>query len=108
MVDNPVQAHVSDSGIGGEVEVINQLIEGFPHCTPLGEDLLPLPVVCPGHGGDDGDGSGGTLVSPILGDLGDAGWNVLEERGDGVPPRIHRVNGDSGGVQQRLDLCLQL
>ena len=44
-----------------------------------------MPVVRPGHGGDDGDGSGGTLVSPVLGNLGDAGRNDLEARGDGVP-----------------------
>ena len=46
-------------------------------------------------------------MSPVLGDLGDAGWNVLEARGDGVPPRIHRVDGDSGSIQEGLDLCLQ-
>ena len=54
-----------------------------------GKDRLPLPVVRPRHGGDDGDGSGSALMSPVLGDLGDAGWNVLEARGDGVPPCIH-------------------
>ena len=91
-------------GISRVVEVLNKFLEGIALRPWLREGRRPLPVVCPRHGGDDGDGSGGTLVSPILGDLGDAGWNVLEARGDGVPPRIHRVNGDSGGIQQRLDL----
>ena len=85
-------------GISRVVEVLNKLFEGIAPWSWLGEDRRPLPVVRPRHGGDDGDGFGGALVSPVLRDLGDAGWNVLEARGDGVPPRIHRVNGDSGGI----------
>ena len=104
----PLQADITGDGISRIVEVLNKLLEGIVPRPWLGEDRRPLPVVHPVHGGDDGDGSSGALVSPILGDLGDAGWNVLEARGDGVPSRIHRVNGDSGDVQQRLDLCLQL
>ena len=66
--------------------MLNKFLEGIAPRPWLGEDRRPLPVVRPGHGGDDGDSSGGALVSPVLGDLGDAGWNVLEARGDGVPP----------------------
>ena len=87
---------------------MNKLLEGIAPRPWLGEDRCPLPVIRPGHGGDDGDGSGGALVSPVLGDLGDTGRNVLEARGDGFPPHVHRVDGDSGSVQERLDLCLQV
>ena len=89
------------------IEVIDELFESFSSWPWLGEDQHPLPEICPGHGGDDGDGYGGALVSPVLGDLRDAGWNVLEARGDGVPHHFHRVDGDSGSVQEGLDLCLQ-
>ena len=90
------------------IEVIDELLESILPRTWLGEDRQPLPKVRLGHGGDDSDGSGGALVSPVLGDLRDAGWNVLEARGDGVPHHVHRVDGDSGSVQEGLDLCLQV
>ena len=76
--------------------------------APLGEDRLPLPVVCPGHGGDDGDGSGGARMDPVLSNLRDAGRDVPEACIDGTFPHIHRVYGNSGGIQEGLDLRLQV
>ena len=108
VADNPVQAHDGHNGVGGKAEVINQLIEGIPRRTPLGEDRFPLPVVRPRHVGDDGDGPSGTRMDPMLGDLHDASWDVLEACGDCTSPRIHRVYGDSGSFQKGLDLRLQV
>jgi hypothetical protein len=47
-------------------------------------------------------------VSFVAGDLRDAGWDVLEECGDGTPSCVHRVDGDSRSVQKSLDLRLQV
>ena len=47
-------------------------------------------------------------MDPVLGDLHDAGWDVLEACGDGAPPRVHRVYGNSGSLQKGLDLRLQV
>ena len=58
--------------------------------------------------GDDGDGPGGVRMDPVLGDLRDAGRDVPKAYGDGAPSRIHRVNGNSGGIQEGLDLRLQV
>ena len=43
-------------------------------------------------------------MDSVLGDLRDAGRDVLEACGDSAPPHVHRVDGDSGGVQKGLDL----
>ena len=71
-----------------------------------GKDRLPLPVVRPRHGGDDGDGSGGTLVSSVAGDLLDSGRDVPQARGNGAPSHIYRVDGNLGSVQEGMDLRL--
>jgi hypothetical protein len=43
-------------------------------------------------------------MDSMFGDFLDAGWDVPEACGDGAPPRVHRVYGDSGSVQEGLDL----
>ena len=63
-----------------------------------------MPVVRFGHVGDDGDGPGGARMDPMFGELRNAGRDIPEACGDGLPPGIHRVDGDSTGVQEILDL----
>ena len=88
--------------------VLNKLLEGIAPRPWLGEDWRPLSKIHPEHGGDDGNGSGGALVSFIAGDFRNAGWDVLEACGDGASPRVYRIYGDSRGVQEGLDLRLQV
>jgi len=47
-------------------------------------------------------------MHPMLGELCDTRRDVPEACGDSASSRIHRVNGDSGGVQKVLDLRLQV
>ena len=96
VADDPLQAHVGDDGIGRKAEIVNQLVEGVSCLSPLGEDRLPLPIVHPGHGGDNGDGPGGARMDPVLGDLHNTSRDLPEACGDGAPRRVHRVYGDSG------------
>src|SRR6185503_2484382 len=105
--DDPIQANITNNGVSRAVEIIDELLEGLSPRAPLGEDRLPLPVVRPGHGGDDGDGSGGALVSSEASNLLDAGRDVPEACGDGAPLRVCRVYGDSGSFQKDLNLRLQ-
>ena len=100
--------NVTSDDISRVIEVIDELLESFSPRPWLGEDRRPLPVVHPGHVVNDGDGSGGALVSPVLGDLRDAGWDVPQTRGDGASPSIDRVYGDLGSVEEGLDLRLQI
>ena len=86
------------------MEIVDELLKVLPHRTPLGEDWLPLLEVCFEHGGDHGDGPGGALVSSMAGDLLDSGRDVPQVRGNGAPSRIYRVDGNSGSVQEGMDL----
>ena len=106
IIDNPVQANIVDDGIGDEVEIINKLLKVLPCRATLGEDRLALPVVRPRHGRHYGDSPGGILMRSVAGDLRDTGGDVPQTHGDGAPPSIDRVYGDSGSVEEALDLRL--
>ena len=47
-------------------------------------------------------------MNSMFGDFLDAGRDVPEACGDGAPPRIHGVYGDSGSIQEGLDLRVQV
>ena len=108
VADNPFQANIVDDGVGDDDEVINQVLELLPLRAPLGEDRLELTVVSPRHGRHHDDGPGSALMGPVAGDLRDAAGDVPQARGDGAPLRIHRVYGNSGSVQEVLNLGLQV
>ena len=47
-------------------------------------------------------------MDSMLGNLRDAGRDVLEACGDGAPPHVHRVYCNSESFQKGLDLRLQV
>ena len=46
-------------------------------------------------------------MDSVAGDLLDVGGDVLQACDDGASPSIHRVYGDSGSLEEGLDLGLQ-
>jgi len=63
-------------------------------------------VVAPGHGRHYGDGDGGALVGPIVGDLPNADGDVPQVGDDGAFSSIHRLHCGVGCVEEGLDLGL--
>ena len=47
-------------------------------------------------------------MNSVAGDLLDAGGDVPRMHDDGASPSIYRVYGDSGGLEEDLDLGLQV